>query len=153
VELSLSTGARLNTVMAIRKKDINLSTRVINLHNFKSKNDYKGFITDALLEPLRAHLKELKEPNDLILQTPSRSIERPLQRILNSLFNQGLDPKDAKNRVVVHTLRHTFASHLAIRGEPIYTIMKLLDHKDIKDTLRYAKLAPDNGLNAVKGLW
>jgi site-specific recombinase XerD len=54
---------------------------------------------------------------------------------------------------VIHTLRHAFASHLAIKGVPIFTIMKLLDHKDIKDTLRYAKLAHDNGLEAVKELW
>lgn len=55
-------------------------------------------------------------------------------------------------KVVIHTLRHTFASHLAINGTPIFTIQKLMNHKDIKMTMRYAKLAPDSGREAVVNL-
>ena len=40
---------------------------------------------------------------------------------MNELFNQGLEKDDSKNRTVIHTLRHTFASHLAINGTPIFT--------------------------------
>ncbi|MDR1285405.1 MAG: site-specific integrase [Campylobacteraceae bacterium] len=153
VELSLSTGGRLNTITAIKKKDINLERRTINLYNIKSKNNYTGFISSALLPLLTQRYKALHAPNDTILTSSHRTIQKQLQPRLNKLFNQGLDSKDRKNRVVIHTLRHTFASHLAIKGVPIFTIMKLLDHKNIKDTLRYAKLAPDNGLEAVKELW
>ncbi|WP_415408347.1 tyrosine-type recombinase/integrase [Sulfurovum sp. CS9] len=73
--------------------------------------------------------------------------------MLNRLFNEGLDTSDRKNRVVIHTLRHTFTSHLAINGTPIFTIQKLMNHKDIKMTMRYAKLAPDSGMKMVKGLY
>ena len=60
------------------------------------------------------------------------------------------DEKDyRKYKVVIHTLRHTFASHLAINGTPIFTIQKLMNHKDIKMTLRYAKLSPDSGRASV----
>ena len=68
------------------------------------------------------------------------------------LFNQEIDVNDRKNRVVFHTLRHTFASHLAINGTPIFTIQKLMNHKDIKMTLRYAKLSPDSGREAILNL-
>ena len=71
-------------------------------------------------------------------------------RKLSKYFNVGLANDDRKNRVVTHTLRHTFASHLAIKGTPIYTIQKLMNHKDIKMTLRYAKLSPDSGYNTPK---
>ncbi|WP_365943733.1 tyrosine-type recombinase/integrase [Sulfurimonas sp.] len=67
--------------------------------------------------------------------------------MLDKLFNK--DDIDVKYRVVIHTLRHTFASHLAINGTPIFTIQKLLNHKDIKMTLRYAKLAPDTGRDCI----
>ena len=60
---------------------------------------------------------------------------------------------DRKNRVVFHTLRHTFASHLAINGTPIFTIQKLMNHKDITMTMRYAKLAPDSGREAIENLF
>ena len=45
------------------------------------------------------------------------------------------------------------ASHLAINGTPIFTIQKLLNHSDITQTMRYAKLSPENGKNAIQGLY
>ncbi|WP_422169655.1 tyrosine-type recombinase/integrase [Aliarcobacter butzleri] len=48
------------------------------------------------------------------------------------------------DKIVFHSLRHTFASHLAINGTLIFTIQKLMNHKDIRMTLRYAKLSPDS---------
>lgn len=43
----------------------------------------------------------------------------------------------------------TFASHLAINGIQIFTIKKLMNHKDIKMTLRYTKLADNSGSGEV----
>ena len=53
---------------------------------------------------------------------------------------------------MIHTLRHTFASQLAIAETPIYTIMRLMDHADISQTIRYAKLSSANGRDAVFAL-
>ena len=78
--------------------------------------------------------------------------ERRLRNKLDELFNHGIDFDDRKNKIVFHSLRHTFASHLAINGTPIFTIQKLMNHKDIKMTLRYAKLSPDSGRDAVSNL-
>ena len=89
------------------------------------------------------------EPNDKIFKTTQ---ELKARTILNDLFNIGIDLEDRKNKVVIHTLRHTFASHLAINGTPIFTIQKLMNHKDIKMTLRYAKLSPDSGREAILNL-
>jgi len=55
--------------------------------------------------------------------------------------------------VVIHTLRHTFASQLAINGTPIFTIQKLMNHSNINMTLRYAKLSPDSGRDFVNDLY
>jgi integrase len=75
-----------------------------------------------------------------------------LQHVLNETFNEGLEVDDSKRRVVIHTFRHTFGSLLAINGVGIYTIKKLMNHSDIKMTMRYAKLSPDSGFDAVKSL-
>ncbi len=51
-----------------------------------------------------------------------------------------------------HGLRHTFASHLAMRGVPLETIGSLLGHKDPKMTKRYAHLSPASLKAAVTTL-
>lgn len=75
-----------------------------------------------------------------------------LRKIFNLLFNKGIDENDRKHRIVVHSLRHTFASHLAINGTPIYKIQVLMNHATPKMTQRYAKLSPEFGIAEVNKL-
>lgn len=49
-----------------------------------------------------------------------------------------------------HVLRHTFASHFVMNGGDILTLQKVLGHSDIKVTMRYAHLAPEHLMDAVK---
>ena len=157
VAISLSTGARLSSVIAIQKTHIDMENRTITLINSKAGGSrYSGFINDDLFAILKEILPKMK-PYHYVISTDGnlitdRIVQRPLQIILNKLFNVGLDIRDTANRVVIHTIRHTFASHLAIVGTPIITIKTLLDHKDIATTMRYAKLMPDAGSDAVRGL-
>lgn len=153
VELSLSTGARLSSILNIKKKDISLKNQSIILENLKNQSTYLGFISPNLSILLKERHSQLTNPNEILIKLSKISIQRQLKKIFDKLFNANLDKKDSKNRVVIHTLRHSFASNLAINGVPIFTIMQLLDHKNIKQTLRYSKLSKENGLNAVKNLW
>jgi len=160
VDFALTTGGRLETILHIQKKDIDLDNKTVNLNNLKTKRRYTGFLQDELVEVLREYLPTLKANDYVVTQkglqekkADHKQIHRRLKPILDSLFNQGLKEDDITNRAVIHTLRHTFASHLAINGTPIFTIQKLLDHSDIKQTLRYAKLAPDSGKDNVQGLY
>jgi integrase len=52
--------------------------------------------------------------------------------------------------VTFHTLRHTFASHAVMNGTDLYTVGKLLGHKTIQQTQRYAHLAPDHMRSTVE---
>jgi len=156
-KLSLSTGGRLETILNIKAKDVNLQNNTVTLKDLKSNKTYTGFLSLELVGILST-LSPTLEPNSYIVgggleKFSVRIIQRHLKEILDSLFNVGLEQKDTKNRVVIHTLRHTFASHLAINGTPIFTIQKLMNHSDITMTMRYAKLAPDSGKVAVQGLY
>ena len=148
--LSLSTGARLSDVYHMQKKHFNLENRTVTIKNSKGNSTYQAFLTIRVIKHIK--LKGL-DLNDSLFNVNQRLIERYMKKVFDELFNVGLDPKDSKNRVVVHTLRHTFASQLAIAGTPIFTIQKLLDHKNIENTLRYAKLSPDNGRDFVEKLF
>jgi len=154
--LSLSTGARLRSVLTISKADINLNSNTIIIKNHKSNRTYNGYIHPVYKELISKRIENLS-PIDYLVNSSTEelsrnSINKVLQPIFDKLFNEGLKPEDSKRRVVIHTIRHTFASQLAIQGTPIYTIMKLMDHADISQTIRYAKLSPDSGKDAVKKL-
>jgi len=157
--LSLSTGGRRETILSIQKKDINLSRRTVELIDHKNDGEtYTGFLEKETLAYLQSIELDKLSPNHYIVGTslnkiPGKTLSNNLKPIIDRLFNDGLDEKDTKNRAVVHTLRHTFASHLAINGSPILTIKKLMNHHDIEQTMRYAKLAPDSGKEDVLNLY
>ncbi len=153
VKIALTTGVRLEGLLHIQKKDIDLAHNKVTLKDLKSNSTYTGYFGDTLKNELQQAIKGIKA-NDYLIGSgskpiPGRTMRRWLKPILDRLFNKDLDAKDAKNRVVIHTLRHTFASQLAIKGIPLYTIQKLMNHAKIEMTERYAKLSPDSGKGAV----
>lgn len=149
--IALSTGARLASILSIQKKDIK-GRKVILINHKTGGGAYMGFFNDEVIELLKPRIAKLK-PNDTIFTLERRQLQRRLQWIIDKLFNKGLDTKDAANRVVIHTLRHTFASRLVENGVPLVKVQKLLDHKDISTTMRYSHLAPDAGLEDVVNMW
>lgn len=148
-KLLLFTGARLEGVYSISVHDVNFTNNVIKIKDFKNNSTYNTFFNDELSELLS---NRFKSNNDTLFNRSQTQLQKLLRLQLNKLFNKNIDPSDRKNRVVVHTLRHTFASHLAINETPIFTIQKLMNHKDIKMTMRYAKLSPDSGRESINNL-
>ena len=159
--LSLLTGARFNVIVNIKVNDIDLENQRIKLFDEKGKTDkhYFGYINDKYLDTIKKQVEFTKKiKSELILTDKSKDKDRTkfyrrkIQPILDKLFNQNINIRDIKNRVVPHTLRHTFGSQLAINGVDIYTIQKLMNHKDLKMTMRYAKLNDDIKKDSINKL-
>lgn len=152
--IALTTGARSGEILSIKFKDINYSSKNITLNDTKNGESRKIKITPKVNE-LLTNLKQEK-PNEYLFQTYAKEkhskIPITYQNVANRLFNKDLENNDSKNRVVFHTLRHTFASWLALDDVPIFTIQKLMGHKDINMTMRYAKLSPNAGVDAVMNI-
>ena len=156
LELLLQTGARKFSILTLTKKDFNLEHKEVTLKNHKTNTTYKGFLQEDFIEPLKEYLKQFNLNEHIFTFSDDMMyslVGHKLLNILDKLFNVGLASNDRKNKVVIHTLRHSMASHLAINGTPIFTIQKLLNHSDITQTMRYAKLSPENGKNAIQGLY
>lgn len=149
VILGLSTGGRLQTLCNIKPIDFK-GDGTIRLYDFKNESEYYGFISDDLQNELYKFISKLDIKKDTYLFKNTKNHNytnqyyyRKLQPIFNILFN----PEGTKKleRVTIHTLRHTFASNLAINETPILTIKKLMNHNDINATMRYAKLSKSSG--------
>lgn len=72
---------------------------------------------------------------------------KPYRRVQNS-FKTALRKAGIKD-FRFHDLRHTFASHLVMEGVDLTTVSRLLGHKDLTMTLRYAHLSPSHNAKAV----
>jgi len=156
VKFCLSLGARVTSILNITRRDININTRCVQIYDFKNKSLYNGYLNTKLFPDLK-FLDSFKNCDyifyykDRVLQ--HRLVQYHMRPIYTELFNSDLEQNDYKNRVVNHTLRHTFASHLAINGVSVFEIQKLLNHRDINMTMRYMKLAEENKISAVEGIY
>ncbi len=161
-KLALSTGGRLQTILDIRKRDIDLENWIVTLNDHKNSSTYKGYICDDELADLLRFRMSLISSNDCVLYENGisdvrRHISRKMNVVFYDLFNFDLDDSDKnsyrKNKVVIHTLRHTFLSHLAMKGTSPLVIKRLSNHKTMGMVERYAKLNPTAGKDEVVGLY
>lgn len=152
--LSLHCGLRAGEIFNLRGQDIDFQNGVIRIMDPKNKANRAAFMTLAVREMLKANAPE--NPNDLIFTDrwhgeKMELVSHTFDRVVKTLrFNDGV--KDRRQRVVFHTLRHTFASWLAIQGTPLFTIRDLMGHRSIAMTERYSHLIPDVKRDATLAL-
>lgn len=148
-KLAICTGARLGTITKIHKDHIKGET--IRLYNIKTGRFYMGFLdteTQELLKDRKGFVLSMDSPER---EPDPYQYQWRMLRVMNRLFNQGV--KDSRDKVVVHTIRHTVASLLVQNGTPLQVVQKVLDHQSIRSTERYAKLHQDNIKNELNRLW
>jgi integrase len=148
--LSLHTGARASEIFNLKGLDVDLGHDLITLRDTKNTETRYAPITKEVKIMLKRRLPD--NPTDYIFKDKEghkiKEVSNAFQRIVGDLgFNDGID--DPRQKVVFHTCRHTFASWLAIQGTPLYTIAKLMGHKSIAMSERYAHLSPDHKKDAV----
>jgi site-specific recombinase XerD len=80
-----------------------------------------------------------------------KEISNAFDRAVKELgLNDGIE--DSRDKLVFHSLRHSFASRLVERGVDLYTVSKLMGHSSISMTERYSHLRPATLQAAVKTL-
>jgi len=144
--LSLFSGLRIGECLALTWADINLEEGRIFVKDTKNKRNRHAYITAEIREMLnRRHQGQSKA--DYIL---GRGKRQYLDTSIRSHFNQAVNDlglndgiTDRRQKLVFHSLRHTFASWLVQMGKPLYTVSRLMGHSSIKMTERYAHLAPE----------
>jgi integrase len=148
--ISLYCGLRAGEIFSLTWADVDLKNERLNVRDTKAANRFPLMINE-IKEIF--HNKKRGSPHDLVF--PSRNgkkrkaISKSFMRTVNKLgLNDGCT--DPRNKVVFHTLRHTYASWLVQDGTPLFEVAKHLGHSTIAMTERYSHLAPKNFQNSVK---
>jgi integrase/recombinase XerD len=134
-----SAGLRVSEVASLRVEDIDSQRMVLRVRQGKGRKDRYVMLSPRLLAMLRQYWKTTRPtewlfPGDL----PGRPLtEASVQRACaRAARDAGLD-----KHVTVHTLRHSFATHLLEAGTDIRTIQVLLGHRNLKTTALYTHVS------------
>lgn len=146
--VALHTGMRQGEIFRLRWQHIDFENRLVMVQ-VRTKSSKNRFIPmdDALVAALAALPSRSK--NGLVF--PSQITKGELTDISSRTFPRLLTKAKIKN-FRFHDLRHTFASHLVMRGVDLRTVQDLLGHASLQMTQRYAHLAPEHRTKAVKVL-
>ncbi len=153
--LSLYTGMRAGEIFNMRWTHIDLENDLIHIADPKGGDPRKAFIVPQVKEMLERLKNDNGPPEQYVFRSRKGGqiveVSKAFGRMVDRLgLNEGIT--DRRQKVTFHTLRHTFASWLALRGTPILTIKELMGHKTLAMTERYAHLMPDHKREAALSL-
>lgn len=147
-QLALHTGMRQGEILDLGRKDIDMARKVIVI--MKTKNDkprtipmtdtlYSIFLTKSKIIPLSGYV--------FATANGTRISARNLIRAFHCVIK-----KAGIENFTFHCLRHTAATCMVQSGVDLYTVSKILGHKNIASTQRYAHHCPESLRNGVNVL-
>jgi integrase/recombinase XerD len=135
-----AAGLRLSEVIGLRVEDIDSKRMVIRVRQAKGRKDRYVMLSPRLLALLREYWKVVR-PTDWLFpgNVPGNSITGKAvhQKCVRAAQVAGLG-----KHVTVHTLRHSFATHLLEAGTDLRTIQVLLGHRKLETTAIYTHVSP-----------
>lgn len=140
--LIYSGGLRVGEVAALKKNDIDIERGLIHIKKAKGRKDRYTLLSNKALVYLKKYLTEYK-PDDWLFQgiEPFRHITtRTAERIFENACKRVRIEKD----VSIHSLRHSFATHLLESGVDLRYIQELLGHANSKTTEIYTHVSNKN---------
>lgn len=132
-----SCGLRLSELTNLMIKDIDSTQMTVTIRQGKGNRDRVVVFSEKLLLLLRDYFVEYK-PKEYLFegQSGGKYSERSVQQVLKQTLAKAKINKEGS----VHTLRHSYATHLIEQGTDIRFVQELLGHKNIKTTLIYTHL-------------
>lgn len=132
-------GLRMNELRLLKISDVDLNRKQVHIRQGKGKKDRYVVLSSLLASKFCFYLKEVK-PHLYLFEglTPGQPMgERSIQYVIK----EALQKTDINKSVSMHTLRHSFATHLLEDGVDLHSIQRLLGHSDIRTTLVYIHIA------------
>jgi integrase len=156
IVLAIKTGMRLGELRALQSQDVDLVAGKVTVCRSLWKHDHEGTpkngrtrvvdLPASAIAALKEHRHLRGARAFLNLDGDDYTIGEWRAALYRACRRAGL------REIGWHVLRHTFASHLVMRGEPLKVVSELLGHSTITMTNRYAHLAPGATRSAVAKL-
>lgn len=134
-----SAGLRMNELRLVKIADVDIDRKQIHVRQGKGKKDRYVVLSSFIADKLPHYLAHDK-PKIYLFEglTPGQPMgERSIQYVIN----EAIAKTEIKKDVSMHTLRHSFATHLLEDGIDLYSIQKLLGHSNIQTTIIYLHIA------------
>jgi len=130
-----SAGLRTSEAANLKVSDIDSSRMQIRIQNSKGAKDRYTILSETALRILRQYWK-INRPQEWLF--PGRFGDKPIGfRGISFIFNQYKKRAGITKAATVHSLRHSFATHLLENGADLYHIQLLLGHSSPKTTTVY----------------
>lgn len=136
--LAYGCGLRLSEIINMKIEDIDSARMTILVKRAKGKKDRQVVLPDVLLHHLRKYYIKYK-PKKWLFE--GQGGEQYGYRSLQMVFQHAKAKAGITIRGGIHTLRHSFATHLMENGTDIRIIQELLGHNSIKTTMRYTHVS------------
>lgn len=137
VMLAYSSGLRLGELVNLKIKDIDSKRMQIRVEQSKGKKDRYTILSKRMLEVFREYYKQYK-PKEWIFEGATGGQYSP--RSIQNIVQEAVKKAGIRKKAGVHTLRHTFATHLLEAGTDLRYIQSLLGHESSKTTEIYTHI-------------
>ncbi len=145
-KLVYATGLRVSEVACLRLLDLDRIRRLITVRSGKGKKDRVVMLTDTLETALDHYLKyytRVTGPAQQYLFEGDTHHEPVNKRTIQSMYSEAVRYAGIRKTGGIHSLRHSFATHLLESGMDIRYIQQLLGHESILTTMRYTHVTAD----------
>lgn len=137
--LIYSAGLRRQEVINLRISDIDFERKTIHIHRSKYYKDRVVPLSEYIARGLKKYL-EVEKPHNYLFNGKEHDGCYSMTA-LNWLMRESLKGAGIKKKVNLHSLRHSYATHLLEEGVNIVTVKELLGHADVTTTMIYLHVA------------
>lgn len=148
--LGYGSGLRLSELVHLEWRDIQFEEHQIMVRSGKGNKDRRVMLPYVLLEALR-HYKLAQDSSTYVFQGQYAG-EPYSPRSVQAVMGQAVKRAGLEKRATVHTLRHSFATHLLEHGTDLRYIQTLLGHSSVKTTMIYTHVQPSKMKKLVSPL-
>lgn len=136
---TLCRELRVGESVRLKIQDIDSKRKVVHLRGAKGKKDRYTLLSNAALEVLRGYYRQYKPKTYLFEGQGERS--HLAERSIQNVFQRAAAEAGIRKKVSVHSLRHSFATHLLESGVDLRYIQELLGHASSKTTEIYTHVS------------